>query len=150
MNHESLELSALELAGLETRASNDDPSPIGALWGSFFSDARMQKVPALDDDVVAVYCEYEGDHTRPYTFFLGRRIGPDGCLPEGLPEGIVRRRVPAGKFARIVSVGEQPGAMIAAWQEIWGMPLARRYDHDFEVHPAADPTRVEIHVGVDG
>ena len=148
MNHESLDVSAFDLAGLETRASNDDPSPIGALWGSFFSDARMQEVPALDDDVVAVYCEYEGDHTRPYTFFLGRRIAADACLPEGLPEGILRRRVPAGKFARIVSVGEQPGAMIATWQEIWGMPLARRYDHDFELHPSADPTRVEIHVGV--
>ena len=144
MDHDILEVGEQVLAGLETRASNDDPAPIGGLWGSFFSDERMRDVTPLDDDVIAVYCEYESDHTRPYTFFLGRRVAAGTALPDG----IVRRVVPAGRFARVVAEGEQPGALIAAWGAIWEMPLARRYDHDFEVHPGADPTRVEIHVGV--
>ena len=144
MNHEAVTREQFELVGLETRASNADPSPIGALWGRFFGDARMQSLDALDDDVVAVYCEYEGDHTRPYTFFLGRKIEPGTEVAQGR----AHRRGPGGAVARVVAEGEQPAALIGAWQAIWTVPLERKYDHDYEIHPQADRERVEIFVGV--
>ena len=137
MSIEVVSREPLELVGLETRASNADPSPIGELWGRFLAAGPRT-------DLVAVYCEYEGDHTQPYTFFLGRRAEPG----EDPPDGWVRRRVEGGAFARFLAEGEQPGALIETWQRIWTEPLARTYRADVELHPADDPTRVEILVGV--
>ncbi|MHC4955918.1 MAG: GyrI-like domain-containing protein [Planctomycetota bacterium] len=144
MNYETVTRDEFELVGLETRASNDDPTPIGALWGRFFGDALMQSVVPVDDDVVAVYCEYEGDHTKPYTFFLGRRVHAGTKVPGGL----TRRSMPGGTFARFVAEGEQPAVLIQAWQSIWETPIERRFDCDYEVHPPGGGDRVEIFVGV--
>ncbi len=142
MNYETITCDGLELVGLETRASNADPASIGALWGRFFGDPGVQQVDALDDAVVAVYCEYEGDHTQPYTFFLGRRVAPEAAVPEGC----VRRRVGRGSFARFIAEGEQPAALIETWQAIWTTPIERRYEADYEIH--AGGPRVEIFVGI--
>lgn len=134
---------SFDLVGLSTRASNDDPRPIGALWGRS-GELRGEVAGALDDDLWAVYCEYESDHTRPYTFFLGRRVGTGAAAPAGL----ARRTVPAGTYAVVPAHGPQPATLIATWQAIWAMPLDRTYVADVERHPADDPERVEILVGV--
>jgi predicted transcriptional regulator YdeE len=140
MSHETETREPFEIVGLETRASNEDPGPIGALWERFLADDELKE----GDRIVAVYCDYEGDHTRPYTFFLGRPVA-DGV---DFPASLARRWVVGGRFARFVAEGEQPAALIATWRRIWETPLERRYDHDYEIHHAGDPSRVEIYVGV--
>lgn len=133
------------LVGREVRASNDDPGPIGALWGGLHTDPFRERVEGrLSDDVVSVYCEYEGDHTKPYTVFLGYRVPETVAAPEGL----VRRHVPAGAFVRFSAAGEQPRTLMATWQEIWQAGLDRAFVADYEIHPAASPHEVTIHVGV--
>lgn len=139
---ETVSAGDFEVVGLEVRAANDNLEPIGALWGRFSTDELMAKVEPADDFIVALYCEYEGDHTEPYTYFLGRRIQPGTAVPEGL----ARRRVPAGTFAKFVAEGEQPAALIDMWQSIWGVPLERRYLVDYELHQPGG-SRVEIFVG---
>ena len=141
MDHEIIDVAApVELAGIETRASNEDARPIGTLWGR----VRQEGLFAGSDRIYAVYCEYEGDHTQRYTFFIGCPA-PAG---EETPEGFVRRTLPAGRFARFVAEGEQPAAMMQTWMKIWGLSLSRRYETDYEIHSAAEPSRVEIYVGV--
>ncbi len=141
MEHEIIETrERIELAGIEVRASNADARPIGTLWGR----VREEDLFRDADRIYAVYCEYEGDHTAPYTFFLGRAIEPG----EETPAGFVRRTVPAGRFARFVAEGEQPAAMMQTWVGIWNLDLDRRFETDYEIHARTDPTRVEIYVGV--
>lgn len=142
MTHKTLAREAFEVAGLETRASNDDPGPIGALWGGFFDDPRIEELGTIEDPVFALYCEYEGDHTKPYTFFLGRRVTPGTTIPEGL----VTRQVPAGTYALFLAEGAVPASLIETWGTIWETPLERRYGTDYEIHRS--PTLVEIYVGV--
>lgn len=137
MAHEVVTAGGLELVGLETRASNEDPGPIGGMWQRVHNDPFFLGAPEL----IAVYCEYEGDHTQPYTFFLGKE-GTDA------PAGYVRRSVPAGQFARFWADGEQPATLIATWGLIWGTLTARRFEADYEVHSGANPSRVGIYVGV--
>ena len=134
---------ALRLLGWETRASNDDPRPIGALWQRLHAeDLASQLQGRQGRTVYAVYSDYEGDHTRPYTFFLGYPVGEDAPVPEGC----VARDVPAGPYARIDAVGEQPGALIEAWMGIWDSDLERTFQLDYEVHDPQTPDRVRIYV----
>ena len=144
MDHVTVTREEMQLAGIETRASNAEAHKLGEHWGRFFGDERLRGVDKLDDDVIAVYCEYEGDHTQPYPFFLGYRVAAGAEVAEGL----VQRQVPGGSFAKVVSLGEQPAALIESWQTIWGAPLARRDDADYEIHSASDRSRVEIYVGI--
>lgn len=135
--------SALRLVGWETPASNDDPQPIGALWQRLHGeDLATQVVGRQGRTVYAVYSDYQGDHTQPYTYFLGYAVGSDAPVPGGL----VARDVPAGPYARIEAVGEQPGALIEAWMAIWSADLERSFQLDYEVHDPEHPDRVLIYV----
>lgn len=145
MQYETVDREAFALVGVETGASNEDPRPIGELWGRFLGDNLARRIPGVvDGDVWAVYCDYEGDHTQPYTFFLGCRVAADAPAPDGM----VRRVVPAGAFAHVAAHGEQPRALMEAWQAIWALPLDRTYVADCERHPSADPAEVDIFVGI--
>lgn len=133
------------VVGRSARASNDDPSPIGALWGGIFADPFADQVPnRTSDDIHSVYCAYEGDHTAPYTVLLGYRT--EASTP--VPEGLVRHFVPAGTYARFVAEGPPPQSVMDAWQRIWNAGLDRAYDTDVEVHPHAEGRHIEILVGV--
>lgn len=145
MDYETEARDAMTLVGIEVRASNERPDLLGALWGRFHAEGIAGQIDErLGYEAVAVYCEYEGDHTQPYTFFLGCRVEASAAVPEGF----VRRAVPAGSFAHVASVGEQPGAMIQAWMAIWEAGLPRRFDVDYEIHDPTTPDRVDIYVGV--
>jgi len=133
------------LVGRQAKASNDDPGPIGALWGEHFERPFKDLVEGrVSDDIYSVYCEYEGDYTKPYTVFLGYRVEVDATTPPGL----TRRFVPAGRFALRVADGPIPDALMEAWAAIWASDLDRTYNADYEVHPAAGGSPVNIFVGV--
>jgi len=142
MSHKTLARDGFDVIGIETRASNADSAPIGALWGRFFGDPQMQQLDAVEDYPVALYCEYESDHTKPYTFFLGRQVAPGADVPAGL----VKRHVPAGSYTLFLADGEQPAKLIETWGSVWETPLERRYDVDYEIHRS--DRLVEIYVGV--
>ena len=147
MEHEIVTQPALHLIGFEIRTANDRAHEIGEHWGRFLVGGVPEEIPGrTDDTILAVYAEYEGDHTRPYTYFLGCPVAPGTETPPGM----VAREVPAGRYARFVAQGEQPDALIEAWQGIWTAPLRRSFDVDYEVHRPSDPTRVEIHIGFEG
>lgn len=98
-----------------------------------------------DDSLVAVYCEYEGDHTQPYTFFLG-------CLVDAgteVPEGFSSQVIPAGRFVRRRAVGSMPAALMREWADIWSSDLHRSFLADFEIHDPTEPESVNIYIGID-
>ena len=142
---EIIEAGGFRLIGRATRASNEDPSAIGGLWGSLYAEPFGDQLTGRQgDEVYSVYCEYEGDHTQPYTVFLGYRVPAE--MPS--PPGLLRRFVPGGRFAKFVATGERPASVIETWQRIWTSGLERAYAADFEVHPADDTAPVDIFVGV--
>jgi predicted transcriptional regulator YdeE len=134
----------MTLVGIETRASNDRGDLLGAHWQRLLSERVIERVEGrLDDTVVAVYRDYEGDHTQPYTFFLGFRVADAAAVPEGM----ARRSIGEGPYAHVIAEGEQPQALIHAWMKIWDLPLDRRYEADYEIHDP-DGEKVDIYVGV--
>ena len=145
MSRQETQRDAIVLVGIQTQASNDRADLLGAHWQRFYAEDVAGQIPdRLGDETFAVYCEYEGDHTKPYTFFLGCPVAPSASPPEGL----VRREVPGGTFACIVSEGTQPMALVDSWTHIWETELTRRFEADYEIHRADSPDRIEIYVGV--
>jgi predicted transcriptional regulator YdeE len=145
VSHELLQREAQTLIGTEIRTSNDRADQIGELWGRFMAGGMAEQIPGRTDaSIMALYCEYEGDHTRPYTFFLGCPVAPGTEAPEGL----VSRDVPAGAYALFAAEGAQPQALIETWGRIWTADLSRRYETDYEIHRPGDPGRVDVFVGV--
>lgn len=136
-------LPPLTFAGPACRASNDDPGPIGALWGRFFGEGGLARIAGRRDERLhALYCRYASDHTGPYTMILGCPV--DAAAEQ--PEGVTSETLPASTYAVFDATGPQPDTLIATWQAIWGLDLPRTYTGDFDRH--LDDERVEVFVAV--
>lgn len=139
------ERDGFRVIGFQIRASNENPAALGGVWEQFLKGGGAAQIGSrLSDDIVAVYCEYEGDHEQPYTFLLGCRVREGSTVPDGM----VERYVPGGQYEQFEAVGEQPKALMEAWPKIWTAPIQRAFDADFEVHHAEDRQKVSIFIGV--
>ena len=84
----------------------------------------------LGFEVIAVYHNYEGDHTQPFEYFIGCKVAADTPVPEGLSS----LEVKGGKCTRFVAKGPIPMCIAQTWQEIWADEgIDRAYHYDFEV-----------------
>jgi predicted transcriptional regulator YdeE len=141
-SYEMRDEAKLTIVGLSDRVSNADAYKIGDLWRRFHAMGDGDAIPARTSDAAyAVYCEYEGDHTQAFTAVIGCAVAPDAAVPEGMRKITIE----AGRFAVFQPVGEMPQAVFDAWAEIWGTPLERRYQADYDRYGGGP---VEIHVGV--
>ncbi len=133
------------LYGIQTQTSNETPHEIAAIWQRFMADGLADEIPErADDQLIAAYFDYQGDHTQPYTFFLGCEVIDVDCAPEGF----ALRSLPAGRYAAFQARGPMPKTLIESWQQIRQSDLPRSYVADFEVHDPAKPDEVAIYVGV--
>lgn len=136
---------AFTVAGFALRASNGSPEPIAAHWRAFYAGGGTAHiVPRLDDDIYAVYMDYEGDETQLYTLILGCRVAEDAPLAPGL----VMRRIAAARYAVLDGSGPQPESVIATWRSVGAGALPRAYSADFDRYDAARPGRVAVHVAL--
>lgn len=136
---------ARNLYGIETRITGDPTAQIGALWQRFLSEHLADDIPErLDDRMIAMYFNYEGDQTQPFMFFLGCEVGDVACVPDGF----ALRNTPVGVYAEFLAVGDMPGALIAKWQQIWAADFKRNFAADYEIHDPATPNEVAIYVGM--
>lgn len=84
------EITAFTLTGLALKtktwnAEGQSAIDCGSLWQQFAEGKYVDKIPGkLDDEIIAVYHNYEGDHTKPYSYFIGCRVMPGSAVPEGM------------------------------------------------------------------
>jgi predicted transcriptional regulator YdeE len=103
----------------------------GNHWQEFSKQETTSRIPdKLSEDIYAVYYEYEGDHTKPYSYFIGCRVPEHTQTPEGLDS----LTIPESTGESIIARGVLPDCVAAAWQEIWKSGLPRAYGYDFEVY----------------
>jgi len=129
---------------------------IGKFWARLFQEGLIAKIPnKADTSILAVYTDYASDHNGEYTYLLGAKVKNVANVPEGM----VAKTVPAGKYAVFTS---QPGPAYQVvpqiWQKINNLPKTatggdRVYRADFEVYDerARDPqnTVVDVYVGIE-
>jgi predicted transcriptional regulator YdeE len=147
------------VVGLATRTHNaaemNGKGKIGEVWQTFLARNLAAKIPnKLGVDLVAIFTDYETDHTGHYTYLLGVPVSST----EHLPPGLTHRRVPAGRYAVLCSNrGVIKQVVPEIWQRIWQMSPSqlggsRAFQTDYEIYDqrAADPdnAQIEVHIGL--
>jgi predicted transcriptional regulator YdeE len=128
-----------DVAGIGIRTNNAEAvGTIGGLWARFGEEGIAEQIEGIGDDVLAVYSDYESDHTGDYDFLIGKRVSHESELPMEMS----RVRVPPARYAVITVTGEVPRALLDTWQRIWDSDLPRAFTADFEVYGPDD--QVEI------
>lgn len=137
--------------GLELRTNNQECSiTMPAHKDKFFNENILAKIPnKINNNIFALYTDYEGDYTKPYSWILGAEVSNLNSVPDGL----VAKIIPQSKYAVFTTKGEFPQGLIAAWQAIWSSGLARLYTSDFELYraefnPQTNP-EVKVYIAID-
>lgn len=128
---ENFKLNGLKLGKKTFNANGQAAVDCGSLWQQFMSEAVADKITnKLSADLYAVYFEYEGDHTQPYSFFIGCKVSTDAETPHGLQS----IEIPNQNYTVVTAKGKMPDCIANAWQEIWKSDIDRAYGFDFEVY----------------
>lgn len=149
-SHQIVERAGMYVVGISCRTSN---SLTGAFrdipnhWKRFLKERIADQIPdKLSDNIIALYCDYEGNHTQHYSLVLGCQVSSLGNLPSGM----VGKTVCGGRYAQFHVVGELPQALISTWAKIWQQPdLQRTYTGDYEVYQeqaSEGPKRVDLYI----
>ena len=146
-----LKIEAFHVIGISVRTTNENQQAakdIPALWGRFMSEGIQAKIPnKIDAEVLSIYTNYEGDHTKPYDTILGCRVSSLDVVPEGM----VAQSFEGGSYVEFVSKGDMnQGAVYNTWLEIWNADLDRKFTADFEVYgeKAKNPANIEVPIFV--
>ena len=101
------------------------------LWHQFEDGKYAASVTnKLSDDIYGVYHQYDGDSTKPFSYFIGCKVKPGTTAPEGL----INLTIPAGNYELVSAKGKMPDCVIKAWKDIWAADYKRTYQTDFEVY----------------
>lgn len=128
---QNFKLTGLKLNKKTFNANGQAVEDCGNLWQQFISEAVADKITRkLSHDIYAVYFEYEGDHTQPYSFFIGCKVANDAETPDGLQS----IEIPNQDYSIVTAKGKMPDCVANAWQDIWKSNIERAYGFDFEVY----------------
>ncbi|MBO9683529.1 MAG: AraC family transcriptional regulator [Flavisolibacter sp.] len=131
MRIEEIKLIGLALNGKTTNANGQANIDCGNLWQEFEKGKYAERIPnKLTGEVLAVYHQYEGDHTKPYSYFIGCKVASDTEVPQGLET----LTIAAGNYQTIDAKGKMPDCIINTWKKIWDSNIPRSYTMDFEVY----------------
>ena len=116
-----------------TNANNQSQHDLKKLWGRFFAENAIEKIPnKISSNIIVIYTDYKSNYADEYTTIIGVSVSK---LDE-IPVGFVGREFEAESFHKFVAKGEVPGAVINTWIDIWerDKELNRKYSYDFEVY----------------
>jgi predicted transcriptional regulator YdeE len=150
----NLQMENFKIIGISTETSNQNnqaAADLGKLWERFFAEEIASKIPNKEnEDIYAIYTDYESDYTGRYTTIIGQRVS----TLDHIPDGFVGREIKNERLIKYKAKGEMPRAVVDTWQEIWANDIAlyRTYNADFEVYGAksqqGSDSEVEIYIGV--
>ncbi len=147
------------MAGLSARTSNakemSGNGKIERIWETFLQPSLVTRIPnKVGIDLVAVYTDYETDHTGHYTYLLGLPV----VSGEPFPSNLTIRQISSGRYAVITSERGQIAEVVRdAWQRIWSMSERelggrRAFQTDFEIYDqrSSDPenAQIDIYIGL--
>jgi predicted transcriptional regulator YdeE len=128
---EEIKLIGLALGKKTTNEMGQSSIDCGNLWQRFEKENYANKIPGkLSDEILAVYHQYEGDHTHPFSYFIGCKVKADTKIPEGMDSLIVPKAI----YQKINSSGKMPDCVADTWKQIWNSNIPRAYQTDFEVY----------------
>ncbi len=148
-----VEKPAVTIIGIECRTSNSaeaGPHDIPKHWEKFYNERILDQIPnKISNDVIALYCDYESDYTKPYSLVIGCSVSSLNVIPEGM----VTKTIPASSYAVFKAIGEHPKALIETWGQIWQqVDLQRTYTGDYEAYNEKffiqSPQEIDVYIAV--
>ncbi len=143
--------NGLLVAGIAVRTTNSNGKAmkdIPQLWNTFMVNDIKSKIPSkVDETIYALYTDYEGDHTQPYTIVIGYAVQSSANIPEDLTV----KSVPANKYVKFTAKGDLTKmAVYECWEKIWKTDLKRTFTTDIEVYgeKATNPTDGEAEIWI--
>lgn len=152
-NYTIVHKPATLIIGIECRTSNASDAgtkDIPKLWERFYQENIISNIPhKISHEVIALYCDYEGDYTQPYSLVIGCPVSSI----EYIPTGMVAKTIPASSYAVFRAVGEYPTSLIKTWERIWSeSALQRTYTGDFELYGdefvSGSPKALEVFIAI--
>ncbi|WP_224998787.1 GyrI-like domain-containing protein [Cesiribacter sp. SM1] len=140
-------LVGLRLGNKTTNKDGQANIDCGSLWQKFETENFKDRIPEkLNDEVFAVYFDYEGDYSKPFSYFIGCKV----ALHAAVPEGMEHLLIPAEQYTEVVAKGKMPDCIASSWREIWSSGLERAYKYDFEVYDekSKDWSNAEVRIFV--
>ncbi|MET4611309.1 putative transcriptional regulator YdeE [Rhodococcus sp. PvR044] len=141
---EFLELGETLVAGLPVRSPK---RPLGVLQDrnleSAWSGVLQEDVPG---PLASIYTDHATENDSYYTQIVGYQCS---SIDE-VRRGHLVARIPAGRYARFVSLGEFPGVVAELWDQVRDAVgegrISRAFTGDFERYPNA--FRIDLYVSV--
>jgi len=128
---DEFKLIGLKLDHKTTNENGQSGIDCGSLWQRFEKENFAERIPGkLSDEIYAVYYDYEGDHTKPFSYFIGCKVKTDMQNAAGMDNLII----PAGSYHKLIAEGKMPGCVADCWRQIWGSITDRAYQFDLEIY----------------
>jgi len=146
-------MNSFKIIGISVETTNQNGQSgvdLEKLWGKFWGENIQDQITnKVNDDIYAVYTDYESDYTGKYTTIIGVPVNSLECIPNGF----MGREFTLGKYKKFVSIGKMPEAVLNTWMEIWNdNELRRSYSADVTVHGQkyydGDHAEVETYISV--
>lgn len=145
-----IEINGFKLIGLalKTKTTNENGQSgidCGSLWQKFENGNHADKIPGkLSNEIFAVYHNYEGDHTKPFSYFIGCKVKKDAEVPAGMDSLIIHDQ----QYEKFIAKGKMPDCVADSWKKIWKSDLSRAYQADFEIYDerSKDWNNVEVDI----
>ena len=131
INISEFKLIGLQLDKKTTNEGGQSGIDCGNLWQKFEKENFAELIPnKLGDEIYAVYFDYEGDNTKPFSYFIGCQVKIDAEVPKGMDSLLI----PAENYYQVTAKGKMTGCITDAWKRIWSSGINRTYQYDFEVY----------------
>jgi len=149
---EKTQKSEFKLIGLKldkktTNEGGKSSIDCGSLWQKFERENLVERIPdKLSEEIYAVYFDYEGDHTKPFSYFIGCKVKMDTDVLKGMDSLLV----PSENYAMVIAKGKMPDCVANSWKEIWNSNIERAYNFDFEKYDerSKDWSNAEVEIFV--
>ena len=140
-------LIGLKLDKKTTNEGGQSSIDCGNLWQKFETQNFEGRIlDKLSNEIYAVYFDYEGDYTKPFSYFIGCKVKIDSDAPQGMDNLII----PAGSFTKVIAKGKMPDCVANSWKDIWSSKTERAYKYDFEIYDerSKDWSNAEVEIFV--
>ncbi|WDE96877.1 GyrI-like domain-containing protein [Lentisphaera profundi] len=136
--------------GLKARTNNanefsTDKGLIAPLWKTFNDSITVDYTNGAR--VFGLYCDYESDHSKDYTVF----VGTDQNYAQSTI-ALESREIPSANYLLFEAQGDMPQTLIDTWTIIWEYFSKadcfhqRLYSTDFEFYTSS--TSIEIYISI--
>lgn len=146
MNYEIIKLQEKTVVGVKARTKNSDenmPKVIGGLWNRFYNGVYQSIENKLNQKSIGLYSNYEQGYMGEYDITVCCEVENKASVSNDL----VLTTIPSGLYAKFIVHGNVQTAVCKFWEQVWTMPLDRKFSFDFEEYQGGtDMDNAEIHI----